>query len=302
MPASRGPVSVAVPSYGRAALLPLTIPSYLQDVCGELIVVDDCSPDATERAVAALAAADPRVRYIRSERNLKQTHAKNLGIKAARFPLIFFGDDDSLLLPGSLERLLKTMQESGADIVGASAPYMETEEDAADPIAFAARRPRLTGPLVEPATLHCHFDAAADGYLDAPFVHAAFLCRTELAARVGFDEGYDGNCYREETDFLIRARAAGAKIVYEPRAVQANLPRSMAGGGAHGSGSFVLRKLRYFHQAARNNARFLKKNGRELNKALGLRLPAWLRHALFLADVAGVIVSYPLRKAARGGR
>ncbi|MBL8968648.1 MAG: glycosyltransferase family 2 protein, partial [Spirochaetaceae bacterium] len=136
-------VTVIVPSFNRARLLERTIPSYLQEGAGELILVDDCSTDETAAVVAGLAERDGRIRYLKSERTLKQTHAKNLGIAAARFPLLNFADDYSNLLPGSLPRLLATMEETGADIVGARAPYMESAEDAADPAAFAARQPAM---------------------------------------------------------------------------------------------------------------------------------------------------------------
>ncbi|MBL8968458.1 MAG: hypothetical protein JNG85_15750, partial [Spirochaetaceae bacterium] len=203
----------------------------------------------------------------------------------------------------SLPRLLATMEETGADIVGARAPYMESAEDAADPAAFAARQPAMDGELVDRASLRARFDRPTAGPVEAPFVHAAFLVSRELAARIGFDEEYTGNCYREETDFLVRARAGGARIFFEPQAVQANLPRAEAGGGAHGgSGSFLRRKLAYFDSAARNNWRFLKKNDEALEKALGVRRPAFFRQALFLFDIAKVIAGYPLRKLAERAR
>jgi glycosyltransferase involved in cell wall biosynthesis len=296
-------VSVIIPSFNRAGLLPRTIPAYLQPETAELLLVDDCSTDDTERAAAELAARDPRIRYIRSERNLKQTHAKNLGIAAARFSLVYFGDDDSVLLPGSLSRLVATMDELGADVVGARALYMESAEDEADFDAFSERQPELRGDLVAPLSLRTHFECRAGGPIEAAFVHAAFLTRRELAARLLFDEGYRGNCYREETDFLIRAKASGARIFFEPRAAQVNLPRSSSGGGAHGgaSASFVRKKLRYFSDVLWNNARFLKKNRKALDIAFGRRYPAALRQACLAWDVFKAIASYPLRKLRHNG-
>ena len=40
-------VSVIVPSYNRAHLLKKTIPSYIQENVGEVIIVDDASTDNT---------------------------------------------------------------------------------------------------------------------------------------------------------------------------------------------------------------------------------------------------------------
>jgi glycosyltransferase involved in cell wall biosynthesis len=289
-------ISVIVPTYNRAPLLERTLPTYLQGGASELIVVDDCSSDDTRAAVARIAARDGRVRYLRSERNLKQTHAKNLGIDAARFDLLYFGDDDSVLLEGALDRLASTMAETEADIVGACSLYMRSEEDDADMDGFLSERPWIPASIVEPVRLRTHFNSAGDGPVAAPFVHSAFLCRATVARAQRFDEGYVGNCYREETDFLVRAGAAGARIVYEPRAVQANLPRATASGGAHGNGGFVVRKLRYAVQSARNNRRFVRKNRKALAAVLGVDVSPSLRQALFLIDLGRGMLEYLIRK------
>lgn len=52
----------------------------------------------------------------------------------------------------------------------------------------------------------------------------------ELAIQILFDENFTGNAYREETDFFIRCTLQGAKVMYDSRAVQVNLPRQVATG------------------------------------------------------------------------
>ena len=75
MPQSATPkVSVIIPTYNRAALLPRAVNSVLaqtfQDY--EIIIVEDCSPDNTQDVIAAFS--DPRIRLIRhSTRNQPQT-------------------------------------------------------------------------------------------------------------------------------------------------------------------------------------------------------------------------------------
>jgi len=255
-------VSVIIPTYGRAGLLARTVPTYLQPGVGEVIIVDDASPDDTPRILAELAAGDPRIRTLRSPINRKQTHAKNMGIVATRFPLVYFGDDDSLLAPGSIGFLLETMRARSADIVGARAPYLVEGEDVATPFGgWPADREKPAALRVDWRNLHAEFGEATAGPVEAPFVHAAFLTKRELALGILFDEGFTGNCYREETDFILRAAERGARIWFDPRAVQANLPRSASGGGAHGSGgSFARLKLRYYGSSARNNLRFLRRH------------------------------------------
>lgn len=72
-----------MPSYGRAHLLKKTIPTYLQKGVVELILVDDCSPDNTREVVEDLQKTYPQIKYLRNERNMKQTASKNRGIDLA---------------------------------------------------------------------------------------------------------------------------------------------------------------------------------------------------------------------------
>ena len=47
-------VSVVLPSFNRARLLPITIPTYFQEDVSEVILVDDCSSDNTAVVVMEL--------------------------------------------------------------------------------------------------------------------------------------------------------------------------------------------------------------------------------------------------------
>ena len=56
-------ISVVVPSYNRAHLLKRTLPTYInQEDVIELILVDDCSTDDTEKVVKELQNEYPQIR------------------------------------------------------------------------------------------------------------------------------------------------------------------------------------------------------------------------------------------------
>lgn len=97
-------ISVVVPTYNRAALLPRAVRSVLAQTYAdiEIIIVDDASTDETESVVATLD--DPRIRYIRHESNLGGAATRNTGIKAARGKLIAFQDSDDEWLLDKLEK------------------------------------------------------------------------------------------------------------------------------------------------------------------------------------------------------
>jgi glycosyltransferase involved in cell wall biosynthesis len=94
-------VSVIIPSYNRARLIPQAIDSVLQQTFPdfEIIVVDDASTDDTESVVRAYG---DRVRYVRT-RHGGVAHARNVGMQHARGRYFTFLDSDDLLYPYALE-------------------------------------------------------------------------------------------------------------------------------------------------------------------------------------------------------
>ncbi len=112
------PVSVIIPTHNRAGLLPRAARSVLNQTFRELelIIVDDASTDETEQVVAALN--DPRVRYIRHDRNRGAPAARNTGIEAAHGKYVAFQDSDDEWLPEKLEKQMEVFKPgSDADVV-----------------------------------------------------------------------------------------------------------------------------------------------------------------------------------------
>ena len=95
-------VSVIIPTYNRAALLPRAVNSVLAQTCQdfELLIVDDCSADDTPQVIAAFT--DPRIRAFRHEVNRGLSAALNTGIANASAEYCAFLDDDDEFTPNSL--------------------------------------------------------------------------------------------------------------------------------------------------------------------------------------------------------
>lgn len=99
-------VSLCLPTYGRARLLGETIESALRQTLTdfELIVVDDASPDDTAAITAAFT--DPRVRYVRNDRNLGVPANYNRAYALATGEFVLLLEDHDLLDPQFLERIV----------------------------------------------------------------------------------------------------------------------------------------------------------------------------------------------------
>ena len=126
-------ITVIIPSYNRAHLLEKTVPTYMQEGVKEIILVDDCSKDNTPEAVRKLQQQMPQLKYIRQSRNMRQPVAKNRGLEEVQTEWVYFGDDDSVMYPGSIKRLYDTCIEYGVEACGAIAYYMAQAEQTINP-------------------------------------------------------------------------------------------------------------------------------------------------------------------------
>lgn len=103
-------ISVIMPTYNRAHLLPRAIQSVLDQAPDEMqfVIVDDGSQDDTPAVVAAVQ--DSRIDYVRLDRNRGIGYARHTAISHVRGDLVAFIDSDDLWLPGKLALQLRLMQ------------------------------------------------------------------------------------------------------------------------------------------------------------------------------------------------
>jgi glycosyltransferase involved in cell wall biosynthesis len=119
-------VSVCIPTYNRKEYLKETIQSILDQTYKdyEIVIVDDGSTDGTEQMIKELGIP---VTYHWQE-NSGDASSRNKLIELARGKYISFIDSDDLLLPDTLERLVKVMeQENGQAVVYGS--YYRIDKD-----------------------------------------------------------------------------------------------------------------------------------------------------------------------------
>jgi hypothetical protein len=201
----RPPVTVVVPHYDRADLLPRCLEGLAAQTYPalEVIVVDDGSP--SNEARAALASVEQRswpwpLRVLRRD-NAGADAARNTGWRAAAHDLVVFIDDDDVPFDDLVESLVATRAYAVADVVAAGIrtfqPTGEPEPRAGDVVGIFLARPY-------------EFGLIANQY-GGPVC----LWPKELLQRL------DGFRYaerlQEDGEILVRATLAGAKIVAVPR-------------------------------------------------------------------------------------
>ena len=103
-------VSVCIPTYNRASILPYAVQSVLAQTFTdfELIICDDASPDNTADVVSNWDA--PRIRYIRHPQNIKRSRNMRSGYEAARGKYFIKFDDDDALTTTFLEKTVAVLE------------------------------------------------------------------------------------------------------------------------------------------------------------------------------------------------
>ncbi|MBN2454969.1 MAG: glycosyltransferase [Sedimentisphaerales bacterium] len=120
-------VSICVPTYNRKDYLAETLASvYSQTYTDyEVVVVDDGSTDGTSDMIERAGYKNLRYHW---QKNSGDAAARNKLINLAQGQYITFVDSDDLLMPDSVERLIRA-EESQDDAVIAYGPYLRIDEN-----------------------------------------------------------------------------------------------------------------------------------------------------------------------------
>jgi dolichol-phosphate mannosyltransferase len=123
MPSSVCKLSIVCPAYEEEEVLPrfhaelcAVLTTLRRDYDAEIIYVDDGSRDSTLAILRALAAADPRVRYLSLSRNFGHQAALTAGLEHATGDVVVSMDSDLQHPPELLPALLEKWKE-GYEVV-----------------------------------------------------------------------------------------------------------------------------------------------------------------------------------------
>ena len=120
-------VSVIMPAFNCAQYIRQALDSALaQDVPLEVVVINDCSPDNLD-GVMREYVEDPRVRYLKNERNLGVAGTRNRGVTLARGEYVAFLDADDVWVPGKLRKQLALIREKGTVICSTARELMDPD-------------------------------------------------------------------------------------------------------------------------------------------------------------------------------
>ena len=217
----------------------------------EVLVVDNASTDGS---VEAVRGRRPDVGVIVNRENLGFSKANNLGLRAARAPYVLVLNSDAAVRPGAVETMVEIL-DTRADVgvvgprtVGADGAIQVSFGPDLTPWNEWRQRKLVRGVKAgEPAALRRAESLASVEHQPAWVSGSCFLARRELLLRLdGFDEAFF--LYEEDVDLCVRVRAAGARVLFTPRAeVVHHLGRSMDKAASRAAAEYRKSHL-YFYR------------------------------------------------------
>lgn len=107
-------ISIVLPVYNGEKYLKSSIDSIVNQTYSnwELLILDDCSTDATSSIADEYTQKDERIKYFRNEQNLMLPRNLNKGFSLAKGDYLTWTSDDNLYLPTALEKMLGALRKN----------------------------------------------------------------------------------------------------------------------------------------------------------------------------------------------
>ena len=206
-------VSIIVPVYNHWELTAACLRSLAFDSTGveyELIVVDDASSDQTREYLPKVQG----ITVVRREKNSGFIGAVNAGLEMARGRYIVLLNNDTVVLPGWLDALIRTVEvEENVGVVGAKLLYPDGRLQEAGGVIWRDGTGLNYGRYGDAE------DPAFNFVRDVDYCSGAcLLVRKEILDVLGGLDRRYAPAYYEDTDLAFAARKLGYRVVYQPEA------------------------------------------------------------------------------------
>lgn len=124
-----GLISIIMAAYNAEKTIGHSISSVLDQTYPnfELLVVNDCSTDGTEKLVESFAAKDSRVRLISNEKNSGVSYTRKHGLEEAKGEWIAILDSDDAWAPEKLEKQIALQGKTNADLLFTGSTFVDAD-------------------------------------------------------------------------------------------------------------------------------------------------------------------------------
>jgi len=185
-------VSIIMPAYNAAEFIEEAIRSVQNQTVDnwELLVIDDGSKDNTKEIVKSISVKDNRIRLLANEKNMGVAKSRNRGLDICRGNYVALLDSDDYWLPQLLEKLLRRIEETSADIAYCSYKIVDEHGN------------KLCNDFIVPE----------ETYFDDSIVRNVISCSTVLMTRNVIDTyRFPTNMYHEDIALWFQMLRDGLK-------------------------------------------------------------------------------------------
>lgn len=203
-------VSVIIPVYGNCGCTLRCLSSiadHSPENDFEVIVVDDCSIDNTDRVLKMVDG----IRIISNASNQGFIRSCNIGAKAAKGQYLYFLNNDTEVMEGWLDELVNTFDVfPGTGLVGSKLVYPDGTLQEAGGIIWQDGSAWNFGRHQDPAQPVYNYAREVDYCSGASIM----LLKTLFDELGGFDEYYLP-AYCEDSDIALKIREKGYRVLYQ---------------------------------------------------------------------------------------
>ena len=275
LPDSNSPkVSILLVFFNQAHLSLLCLESIIEQASEvEVVIVDNYSTDETAQLLNLISGA----KLIKNQDNLGFVKAVNQGAALASAEHILLLNNDTRLEQGAIEYANETL-ESGEDIgaVGGKILLLDGSLQEAGSLIWQDGSCLGYGRGEDPEQPEYMFRR------DVDYCSGAFLLfrKQDFTALNGFDEEF-APAYYEESDFCVRLRKSGKRVVYDPRAIITHFEFASTGGINQACELQLAHRQLFFQKHSDFLSQFYDHTR---HSPLQARSPTGLHNVLFIDD------------------
>lgn len=204
-------VSVIIPVYGKCGYTLRCLASIADNpptTAFEVIVVDDHSPDKSAEVLQRVGG----IRLISNAQNQGFIRSCNIGAQAAKGQYVYFLNNDTEVMPGWLDELVRTFDTfPGTGLAGSKLIYPDGSLQEAGGIIWQDGSAWNFGRNQDPALPVFNYAREVDYCSGASIV----IPKTLFDELGGFDEHYLP-AYCEDADLALKIRDKGYRVIYQP--------------------------------------------------------------------------------------
>lgn len=256
-------VSVIIPVYGKIDYTLRCLSSIAQNLPEtpfEVLVVDDHSPDNSVEEFKKVKG----IRLLLNSRNQAFIRSCNKGAKEAKGKYLYFLNNDTEVLPGWLDHLLRTFSDlPGTGLAGSKLLYPDGSLQEAGGIIWSDGSAWNYGRNQNPDLPEFNYAREVD-YCSG----ASIMVPKELFEKLGgFDELYLP-AYCEDSDLALKLRGQGYRVIYQPFSVVVHHEGITSGRDlTQGIKAYQIKNNKKLFEQWKSRLQSYQRNGQDLNLA-----------------------------------